>query len=127
MVADRGLLPNPYLFYNHTVEKINVIYRIVFLCAVSTSQQNIHLLNKLLDQLRLMINCACWGYPLGSTQLWENHLNTINRIVDIANSIQISKVSIRPSLTDLFSELLIANFTNVFFTSCSQVTNCFLN
>ncbi|XP_065204281.1 F-box only protein 32 [Planococcus citri] len=60
---------------------------------VSTSQQNIHLLNKLLDQLRLMINCACWGYPLGSTQLWENHLNTINRIVDIANSIQIREPS----------------------------------
>lgn len=56
---------------------------------VSASQQNIHLLNKLLRQLRAMIDCACWGRPLGSTQLWENHLVTINRILAIANRIQI--------------------------------------
>uniref|UniRef100_A0A1B6D9G8 F-box domain-containing protein n=1 Tax=Clastoptera arizonana TaxID=38151 RepID=A0A1B6D9G8_9HEMI len=56
---------------------------------VSASQQNIHLLNKLLRQLRSMIDCACWGRPLGSTQLWENHLVTINRILAIANRIQI--------------------------------------
>jgi len=56
---------------------------------VSASQQNIHLLNKLLRQLRGMIDCACWGRPLGSTQLWENHLVTINRILTIANTIQI--------------------------------------
>lgn len=66
---------------------------LVYSSSVSTSQQNIHLLNKLLDQLRVMIDCACWGHPLGSTQLWENHLNTINRIVDIANSIRIREVS----------------------------------
>lgn len=64
-----------------------------FTSTVSISQQNIHLLNKLLDQLRIMINCACWGHPLGSTQLWENHLNTINRIVEIANSIHIREVN----------------------------------
>lgn len=56
---------------------------------VSASQQNIHLLHKLLRQLRVMVDCACWGRPLGSTQLWENHLVTINRILTIANTIQI--------------------------------------
>ncbi|RZF39570.1 hypothetical protein LSTR_LSTR001091 [Laodelphax striatellus] len=56
---------------------------------VSASQQNIHLLNKLLRQVQMMIDCACWGRPLGSSQLWENHLATINRILAIANRIQI--------------------------------------
>ncbi|KAK7862923.1 hypothetical protein R5R35_002970 [Gryllus longicercus] len=56
---------------------------------VSASQQNIHMLNKLLHQLQAMINCACWGRPLGSTLLWEKHLRTINRILSIANRIQI--------------------------------------
>ncbi|KAI5697758.1 hypothetical protein M8J75_015213 [Diaphorina citri] len=56
---------------------------------VSHSQQNIHTLNNLLRQLKVMIDCACWGKPLGSTQLWENHLVTINRILSIANRIQI--------------------------------------
>lgn len=56
---------------------------------VSASQQNIHMLNKLLHQLRIMIDCACWGRPLGSTLLWEQHLRTINRILSIANHIQI--------------------------------------
>lgn len=56
---------------------------------VSISQQNIHMLNNLLRQLKIMIDCACWGKPLGSTQLWENHLVTINRILSIANRIQI--------------------------------------
>lgn len=75
---------------------------------VSTSQQNIHLLNKLLDQLRVMIDCACWGHPLGSTQLWENHLNTINRIVDIANSIRIREPSddVFPKLENLPEECI---------------------
>ncbi|CAH0381246.1 unnamed protein product [Bemisia tabaci] len=56
---------------------------------VSASQQNIHMLNRLLNQLQVMIDCACWGRPLGSTQLWENHLVSINRILSIANRIQI--------------------------------------
>lgn len=56
---------------------------------VSASQQNIHMLNKLLQQLRMMIDCACWGRPLGSTLLWEQHLRTINRILSIANCIEI--------------------------------------
>lgn len=59
---------------------------------VSVSQQNIHMLNKLLSQLRIMIDCACWGRPLGSTLLWESHLRTINRILTIASQIQINEV-----------------------------------
>jgi F-box protein 25/32 len=50
------------------------------------------MLNKLLHQLRVMTDCACWGRPLGSTLLWEQHLRTINRILSIANHIQIREV-----------------------------------
>ncbi|XP_071451132.1 F-box only protein 32 [Hetaerina americana] len=60
---------------------------------VSSSQQNIHLLRGLLSQLRLMReDCSsCWGRPLGSTTLWERHLSTINRILNIAARIQINE------------------------------------
>lgn len=68
--------------------------------AVWARQQNIHLLNRLLEQLRAMIDCACWGRPLGSTQLWEQHLRTINRILYIANHIEIREVRIAMLLTD---------------------------
>lgn len=72
---------------------------------VSASQQNIHMLNKLLRQLRVMIDCACWGRPLGSTLLWESHLRTINRILTIANRIQINEVRLGCFMSLDFSRL----------------------
>ncbi|KAG8233514.1 hypothetical protein J437_LFUL011675 [Ladona fulva] len=77
---------------------------------VSASQQNIHLLRGLLTQLRLMReDCtSCWGRPLGSTTLWERHLSTINRILNIAARIQIrengSNFSCKPG-EDVFPKL----------------------
>lgn len=59
---------------------------------VSQSQQNKHMLDRLLGQLREVVECACWGRPLGSTILWEQHLNTINRIHEIADRIEIIQV-----------------------------------
>ncbi|XP_060861713.1 F-box only protein 32 isoform X1 [Metopolophium dirhodum] len=56
---------------------------------VSQSQQNKHMLDRLLGQLREVVECACWGRPLGSTILWEQHLTTINRIHEIADQIEI--------------------------------------
>ncbi|XP_025415818.1 F-box only protein 32 isoform X2 [Sipha flava] len=56
---------------------------------VSQSQQNKHMLDRLLGQLRQVVEFACWGRPLGSTILWEQHLNTINRIHEIADRIEI--------------------------------------
>jgi len=50
------------------------------------------MLDRLLGQLREVVECACWGRPLGSTILWEQHLNTINRIHKIADRIEISQV-----------------------------------
>lgn len=51
-----------------------------------------HMLRKLLTELRAMIDCACWGRPLGSTRLWEQHLQSIDRILSIANTIEIREV-----------------------------------
>lgn len=59
---------------------------------VSQSQQNKHMLDRLLGQLREVVECACWGRPLGSTILWEQHLTTINRIHEIADQIEIRQV-----------------------------------
>jgi len=50
------------------------------------------MLDRLLGQLREVVECACWGRPLGSTILWEQHLNTINRINEIADRIEIRQV-----------------------------------
>lgn len=50
------------------------------------------MLDRLLGQLREVVECACWGRPLGSTILWEQHLNTINRIHEIADRIEIHQV-----------------------------------
>lgn len=83
--------------------------------SVSASQQNIHLLNKLLRQLQVMIDCACWGRPLGSTQLWENHLVTINRILAIANRIQIREV------IESFKELGLLNIL------CAMFIHLYIN
>lgn len=50
------------------------------------------MLDRLLGQLRQVVEFACWGRPLGSTILWEQHLNTINRIHEIADRIEIRPV-----------------------------------
>ncbi|KAL1129242.1 hypothetical protein AAG570_013771, partial [Ranatra chinensis] len=71
---------------------------------VSTSQQNPQLLRKLLLQLRALVDCTCWGRPIGSTQLWRNHLATINRVITIANHLQIHQPEGFPKLMDLPEE-----------------------
>jgi F-box protein 25/32 len=62
---------------------------------VSDSQQNINVLRGLVLQLRNLLNQEnqkCWGKPLGSQSLWDNHVQTIQRIQDIASQIQIKEV-----------------------------------
>lgn len=64
---------------------------------VSDSQQNINVLRGLVQQLRLLVtqeNQKCWGKPLGSQSLWEEHVQTIQRIQNIASQIQIKEVDI---------------------------------
>lgn len=69
--------------------------RIFIFCVptVASNQQNVHVLHTLLDDLKKMINnYYCWGRPLGSTQLWEQHLQTLEKICQKAASIQIKQV-----------------------------------
>jgi hypothetical protein len=62
---------------------------------VASNQQNIHILHTLLyDLKKIMRKYYCWGRPLGSTRLWEQHLRTMERICQMANRIEIKQVDI---------------------------------
>jgi phage gp46-like protein len=57
------------------------------------SQQNMHVLVKLLTDLRTIVRGdSWWGTPLGSSQLWGKHVRTIDRIGAIASSIRHAEV-----------------------------------
>ena len=57
------------------------------------SQQNVHVLVKLLTDLRTIVRGdSWWGTPLGSSQLWGKHVRTIDRIGAIASSIRHAEV-----------------------------------
>lgn len=63
---------------------------------VSENQQNINILRGLVQQLRSLMNQEnqkCWGKPIGSQSLWDEHVQTIERIQEIASQIQIKSVS----------------------------------
>lgn len=62
---------------------------------VATNKQNIHVIRELLVELREIVNkYLCWGRPLGSTALWENHLRTMERICELTDAIEITAVSL---------------------------------
>ncbi|XP_068142161.1 F-box only protein 32 [Drosophila tropicalis] len=59
---------------------------------VNDSQQHLNVLRGLalkLDHIVDQEKQKCWGKPLGSTYLWQEHVATIKRINDVANQIQI--------------------------------------
>lgn len=61
-------------------------------CQVASNQQNLHILHMLLNDLKRIIRkYYCWGRPLGSTLLWEQHLKTIDRICQFARGIEIKE------------------------------------
>lgn len=63
---------------------------------VSDSQQNINILRGLSIQLQKILNQEnqkCWGKPLGSEILWKGHVETIQRIQEMATKIKIEEVS----------------------------------
>uniref|UniRef100_A0A336M916 CSON013786 protein n=1 Tax=Culicoides sonorensis TaxID=179676 RepID=A0A336M916_CULSO len=78
---------------------------------VSENQQNINILRGLVQQLRSLMNQEnqkCWGKPLGSQSLWDEHVQTIERIQEIASQIQIKSPgpNQRPKLHDLPEECI---------------------
>lgn len=77
---------------------------------VSTSKQHINTLRGLVDQLRQLVEQErqkCWGKPLGSQNLWIAHLQTIERIQNIASQIEIEpNPKIHPQFTELPEECI---------------------
>lgn len=76
---------------------------------VSDSQQNINILRGLAMQLQKIVNQEsqkCWGKPLGSPSLWNENVQTIQRIQDIASHIKIREPGpeVRPKLHELPAE-----------------------
>lgn len=68
----------------------------IYFFLVSDSQQNINVLRGLTLQLQKLVsqeNQKCWGKPLGSEILWKGHVETIQRIQQMATQIQITEVS----------------------------------
>ena len=64
------------------------------LCTAQASNQNVHVLAKLLLDLRRIVRGdSWWGQPLGSSQLWGKHVQTIDRIGAIASSIRSAEVN----------------------------------
>ncbi|KAI2800505.1 F-box only protein 32 [Blomia tropicalis] len=76
---------------------------------VATNKQNIHVIRELLVELREIVDkYLCWGRPLGSTALWEQHLRTMERICEMTDAIQIESPEDKdkPSWNDLPEELI---------------------
>ena len=63
-------------------------------CQVSQDQQNLHVLRQLLHDIKKCIDdYYCWGRPLGSTILWDQHLQRLQKICEQAAAIQIKSPS----------------------------------
>ncbi|CAO1423012.1 unnamed protein product [Diamesa hyperborea] len=78
---------------------------------VSDSKQNINILRGLVDQLLHLVeqeNQKCWGKPLGSQNLWIAHLQTIERIQNIASQIDCQEPVIddHPRLNEMPEECI---------------------
>lgn len=69
---------------------------IVFDVPVKDSQQHLNVLRGLALQLQDIVyqeNQKCWGKPLGSTNLWQENVETIKRIQRLVNQIEIQEVN----------------------------------
>ncbi|EEC18263.1 conserved hypothetical protein [Ixodes scapularis] len=77
---------------------------------VADSRQNTHILQLLLGDLeRTLRKYHCWGRPLGSSQLWEQHLATLQRIWEVQRHIELGGPPLAkgtPQLPHLPPELL---------------------
>ena len=70
-----------------------VLSLLFFFVLVASNKQNIHVIRELLIELREIVDkYLCWGRPLGSTSLWEQHLRTMERICEMTDAIEITPV-----------------------------------
>lgn len=70
------------------------IYNLYLYILVCIRGENPNTLRSLDAQARALVDCACWGQPLGSSQLWSDNLEVIRRVSTLANSFIISQVVI---------------------------------
>ncbi|KAI7691621.1 hypothetical protein SSS_05594 [Sarcoptes scabiei] len=62
---------------------------------VSSNKQNINVIKELLAKLKEIFDqYLCWGRPLGSTILWEQHFRRMERIIELTEAIEIIPVCI---------------------------------
>lgn len=74
-------------------EKETVVIRTELIILVSLSQQQTGRLRRLIERVRAFSAGCCWGgRPLGSVILWEKHKAALERILQIASSITITRV-----------------------------------
>lgn len=61
------------------------------IAVVSANKRNIHVLKDLLNELKIMMEkYSCWGRPIGSSQLWQQHYDTIERISRMIDNIELA-------------------------------------
>lgn len=92
-VASHGM-PS-YMNFHSTKSSILIHFFLSIPLTVSDSQQNINILRGLAIQLQKIVNQEnqkCWGKPLGSEILWKGHVETIQRIQQMATQIKINEV-----------------------------------
>lgn len=64
--------------------------------SVSANKRNINVIRNLLADIKQTIQkYSCWGRPIGSSALWQQHFETIERISQIVDEIELSPVSWR--------------------------------
>ncbi|XP_037790278.1 F-box only protein 32-like [Penaeus monodon] len=75
---------------------------------VTRSQQNVHLLQHLLQELKKRLEDYLWGSKLGSTILWEQHTQRLKGIDAIATTIQIQQPGddMHPTLQEVPEECI---------------------
>ncbi|KPM05526.1 hypothetical protein QR98_0039910 [Sarcoptes scabiei] len=78
---------------------------------VSSNKQNINVIKELLAKLKEIFDqYLCWGRPLGSTILWEQHFRRMERIIELTEAIEIIPSKNHPCILenpDLTRQVLI--------------------
>lgn len=72
--------------------KSDTDYDTYIYCLVWSQGESPETVRHLEAQARSLVDCACWGRPLGSSQLWKENLEIIQRVSSLANSFIIAQV-----------------------------------
>lgn len=70
-----------------------ILFSMLEHCAIeaASNKRNIHVIKNLLNDLKLTIQkYYCWGRPIGSSLLWQQHFETIEKISEIVDNIKLA-------------------------------------